>query len=204
MALGTKVKWTVAFLALAIAASPAVAKQKGDSGEGGVRSDAKLDSIVPAKVATQDQVFYGELLVQRIESVATSIRKQLEVARGQRDVVKVLCLNDKLNQVDVAKRAAKDRLSALKAANEEVKSGKAASRDAATHEFTILITIQRRSDQLGGEANSCVGQEEASLGQAKVVQTVGNNLPPVGRETDFPPSDPNLVTEVPKCTSCVR
>ena len=128
MALGTKLKWVVAFAALGLAATPAIAQQQtkctddrqcftGACVDGVCKAtDAKLDVITPAKLSTQEQVAYGELLMQRIEGVAASIGKQLRVTREGRDVVKSLCLNDKLNQVDVAKRTAKDRQAALKAA----------------------------------------------------------------------------------------
>lgn len=221
MALGTKLKWVVAFAALGLAATPAIAQQQtkctddrqcftGACVDGVCKAtDAKLDVITPAKLSTQEQVAYGELLMQRIEGVAASIGKQLRVTREGRDVVKSLCLNDKLNQVDVAKRTAKDRQAALKAAAQAaldtVNALRAAqSKEVATHEFTILLTIQRRVEQLASEGNSCVGQEDAFLGVSKVVETRDNNLAPPSRETEFPPTDPTVITEVPKCTSCVR
>ncbi|MEZ4306994.1 MAG: hypothetical protein R3F14_02955 [Polyangiaceae bacterium] len=43
-----------------------------------------------------EQVAQAEGFVARMESTRNSVRRQLETARTQRDVVKVLCLNDKL------------------------------------------------------------------------------------------------------------
>ncbi len=47
---------------------------------------------------------------------ANAVRQQLGVAREQKDVVKTLCLNDKLNQIDLAIRTATDRVDGLGAA----------------------------------------------------------------------------------------
>src|SRR5262249_30903763 len=70
---------------------------------------------------------------------------QLETPRAQRDVVKTLCLNDKLNQIDVAIRSARERRQSLEAA---VNRNDA---DLANHEFTILTVLRQRTDQLTAE-----------------------------------------------------
>jgi hypothetical protein len=188
----TRLNWAVAIAAVAIAASPAIAQT------GGARQDAQVDVRRPVNLSPADQVREADTILQRMDMARSGIRRQLETARAQRDVVKTLCLNDKLNQVDVAKRSAQERASALKSAVQRNDA------DLGNHEFTILKVLQQRSEQLTAEANSCVGQEEAFVGVSKVTQTVDQNLPPPSNETEFPQSDPTLVTEVPKCTSCTR
>ena len=63
-----------------------------------------------------------------MDQASGTISRMLEQARTARDVVKTLCLNDKLSQVDVAIRSAKDRKSALQAAVGEERSGAQQSR----------------------------------------------------------------------------
>ena len=99
------------------------------------------------------------------------MRRQLETARAQRDVVKTLCLNDKLNQIDVAIRSARERRQALElAANRK-------DADLANHEFTILTVLRQRADQLTAEANQCIGQEAGFVGDSAVTSTIDPNLP---------------------------
>ena len=136
-------------------------------------------------------------MLTRMEGAASQIRKQLEQAREQRDVVKTLCLNDKLSQVDVAIRSARDRANALKAAAQRGDS------ELANHEFTILTVLRQRSEQLTAEANQCIGEESAFIGETKTTMVVDPSLPEEDT-TAFPPSDPTLVTEPPRCTSCSR
>jgi hypothetical protein len=96
----------------------------------------------------------------------------LEQARSERDVVKTLCLNDKLSQMDVSIRSAKDRKAAL-----AIAAGRN-DQELCNHEFTILTVLRQRHDQLSAEANQCIGQESAFLGATNVSFSVDNTLPP--------------------------
>ena len=132
-----------------------------------------------------------------MEGASAGIRRQLEAARAARDVVKTLCLNDKLSQADVAIRSARDRHGSLKTA--------AARNDVelSNHEFTILTVLRQRADQLTAEANQCIGEESAFVGDTKILTTIDPTLPDTN-ETEFPTTDTTLIGEVPKCTSCLR
>lgn len=191
MLVRTRLKWALALAAVAIGATPAVAQTVS-------RSDARVDVQRPVTVSPQDQVREADSIIGRMDMARGGIRRQLETARAQRDVVKTLCLNDKLNQIDVTKRTAQERASSLKSA-----AGRNDT-ELSNHEYSIMKVLQQRSEQLTAEANLCVGEQEAFVGTARVTQVLGRNLPPNANETEFPQSDPNLVTDVPKCTSCVR
>jgi hypothetical protein len=129
-----------------------------------------------------------------MEQAAAGVRKMLEEARKQRDVVKTLCLNDKLSQVDVAIRSGRDRRTQLTAA--------VGRNDAelANHEFTILTVLRQRSEQLVAEANQCIGEEAAFVGDTRTKVTIDPSIPP--DETPYPSNDPSLVLTPPPCTSC--
>lgn len=145
-------------------------------------------------LSPQEQVTQADGFVARMESTRNSVRRQLETARTQRDVVKVLCLNDKLNQIDVAIRSAKERKAALEGA---------ASRndvDLANHEFTILSVLRQRADQLTAEANQCIGEEGVSIDEAAVNVTV-EDLPQQD-PSEYPQGD--VIIEVPSCASCFQ
>src|SRR5689334_12136652 len=80
---------------------------------GAAPPDAQAGVARTVTLTPQEQVAQAEGIVSRMESSRNSVRRQLETSRTQRDVVKVLCLNDKLNQIDVAIRSAKERKQAL-------------------------------------------------------------------------------------------
>jgi len=131
-----------------------------------------------------------------MNQAAGTVRRQLDGAREQRDVVKSLCLSDKLSQIDVATRSAKDRQTSLQAA--------ALRNDAelSNHEFTMLTVLRQRTEQLIAEANQCIGEDLAFVGQTQV-STEFPNLP--GEDsTDYPPLDPPFVWVPPIVVSAVK
>jgi hypothetical protein len=123
------------------------------------------------KLTPDDELKHADTYVARIAVIGSSVRRMLEQARAQRDVVKTLCLNDKLNQIDVAQRSADDRRSALQQAAQRSDS------DLANHEFTILTVLRQRVEQLGAESNQCVGEELTLIGESKVTTVVDPNMP---------------------------
>jgi hypothetical protein len=149
-------------------------------------------NLTPAEELAQSEGF-----LTRMDSSRTAVRRQLETARAQRDVVKTLCLNDKLNQLDVAVRSARERRQSLEAAAQR------SDADLANHEFQILSVLRQRSDQLTAEANQCIGQEAGFVGDSAVTSTVDPNIVPdpgvwVG------PGGGDGVIEPPSCVSCIK
>ncbi len=117
-----------------------------------------------------------------METGAQSVRRQLEQAREARDVVKVLCLNDKLNQIDVALRSGRDRVASLNswAERNDVERTR--------HEFTVIQVLRDRARALVQEANQCIGEETGFVGDSKVTVNIDPAIP---RE------DPTLVPQEP-------
>jgi hypothetical protein len=152
-------------------------------------------NLTPAEELTQ-----SEAVLARMDASRAGVRRQLESARSQRDVVKTLCLNDKLNQVDVAIRSARERRESLTAAAHR------ADNDLANHEFTIISVLKQRTDQLIAEAQQCIGQEAGFVGDSAVTSTVEPGIPPDPTAWDAPGSN-ILVTppipEPPNCVSCM-
>ena len=201
MRMRSSLKLVFAFAILAYAATPAGAQpgqagQAGQAGQGGAAADPggtvpfqRKTSLTPA-----EQLSESAKHVARMEQAAGGVRKMLEEARKQRDVVKTLCLNDKLSQVDVAIRSGRDRRTQLQAA---VNRNDA---ELTSHEFTILTVLRQRVEQLVAEANQCIGEEAAFVGDTRTKVTVDPSIPP--DETPYPSTDPSLVIGPPPCTSC--
>jgi hypothetical protein len=158
--------------------------------------DANAGVIREVNLSPQEELVQSESFVARMDSSRTTVRQALEKARLQRDVVKTLCLNDKLNQLDVAIRSARERRQALEAAAQRQDA------DLATHEFTILSVLRQRSDQLTAEANQCIGSEAGFIEPSAVQAFIDNGIP------DEPPpwEGPTVVVVVspPPCASCVK
>jgi len=142
----------------------------------------------------QEELAQSEGLLSRMDASRSVVRRQLETARAQRDVVKTLCLNDKLNQLDVAIRSARERRQALEAAAQRQDA------DLATHEFTILSVLRQRADQLTAEANQCIGQEAGFVGDSAVTATIDPGLPPDPGKFEGVPAE--VIVEPPACMSC--
>jgi len=173
------------------AAAPAVAQGPGPAPKAQVGFERR------PQLSPQEELAEADSILARMDQAATAVRRQLERARQGRDVIKSLCLNDKLSQVDVAARSARDRQTALQAA---VQRG---DTELANHEFTILTVLRQRAEQVGAEANQCIGEEVAFVGQTVVVTEISPDLP-TEDVTSYPPLAPTIPLFPPTCTSCTN
>jgi hypothetical protein len=137
------------------------------------RSDATPGEEVAASAAS------STVMIDQMQSASTEVRHALQAARAQRDVVKVLCLNDKLNQLDVAVRTARERRAEL------VESTARADVEGVKHHSILLTTLRERSRVLAAEARQCVGQP--TPGEPDHVQPVAP--PDLPDPTEYPNPD---------------
>jgi hypothetical protein len=161
-------------------------------------ADATAGMTRQVNLSPAEELSQSEGFVSRMDSSRTGVRRQLETARAQRDVVKTLCLNDKLNQLDVAIRSARERRQSLEAAVQR------SDADLANHEFTILSVLRQRSDQLTAEANQCIGQEAGFVGESAVTAQIEPGIPPDPGKFEPPPVGEVGVPEPPSCMSCYK
>jgi hypothetical protein len=185
MRTGAILRW-IGVAALFLGASETATAQPS----GGAQADAQAQVGFERRpqLSPQDELNQADAIISRMEQAATTVRRQLDTARVARDVVKSLCLSDKLSQIDVATRSARDRQAALQAAAQR------SDTELANHEFTILTVLRQRAEQLSAEANQCIGEEVAFVGATQVTTTYPD-LP--GDTTDFPPLDNPIVTGPP-------
>lgn len=157
--------------------------------------DANAGITKNVNLSPQEELTQSDSFLARMEGSRTVVRRQLETARAQRDVVKTLCLNDKLNQIDVAIRSARERRQSLEAAAQRHDV------DLSNHEFTILSVLRQRNEQLTAEANQCIGQEVGMIGESAVSSTIDPNLPQQD-PSQYP--DPTVIVDPPVCSSCFQ
>jgi hypothetical protein len=158
-------------------AQPTTAVASGEEQSGSGTQDQDEVKKSPEQVLEESRV-----TLDRMEATADSISRMMRGARTDKDVVKTLCLDDKLNQIDVAVRAAADRLAIIEAA---VKSGET---ERLSHDDAVLSALGSRGSELAVEANQCIGEESGTVGNSELKVTfdpaipegtVGALLPPV-------------------------
>ncbi len=138
-------------------------------------------------VAQDDNRSVEELLASartdlaRMEASADSIGLMLRDAREEKDVVKSVCLNDKLNQMNVATRTAADRVAAMEAA------ATAQNEDRLRTDAKVLAALVARGNELATEANQCIGKEQGAPGDTSLVITIDPAIPG-GDTSSLPPS----------------
>jgi len=163
----------VALTAFVLGASGSATAQPGAPAPP-TSGDAQVGFERRAQLSPKEELTAADAILTKLDQASGVVRRQLERARTARDVVKSLCLNDKLSQIDVAGRTAKDRQSALQAA---VQRG---DQELANHEFTIMTVLRQRAEQLVAEANQCLGEEVAFVGQTQVSVEINPNI--IGEE----------------------
>ncbi len=146
-------------------------------------------------MSMQEQVAQGASHLGTMESIREGVRRELADARQQRDVVKTLCLNDKLNQLDVAIRSAGERKRSLDLA------ARRGDQDLSNHEYTILSVLFQRAQQLDTEAKQCIGKEVGFVGESSTTVDVDPGMPE--EDPAEYPTPPDL-TIPPMCASCIK
>jgi len=193
--LGSGLRWaTVAAVVLAASGS-ATAQSAGGAAASGSAS-AQVGFERRPQLTPQDELAQADAVVSRMTQAAATVRRQLDTARQARDVVKSLCLSDKLSQIDVATRSARDRQQALQAAAQRN------DLELSNHEFTMLTVLRQRTEQLTAEANQCLGEDLSFVGQTQVTTQTPTDLPT--DDTTQPPGVPPVVVPPPVSVSATQ
>ncbi len=194
MRLLSTLRWVVALGAVAYFSSPAGAQ--GGGAAPAPAPDAQVGFERKTDLTPQERLVEAQRRVARMNTQSAALRKKLQAARQARDVVKTLCLNDKLSQIDTAGRAANERAQSLK--------GAVARNDAETaaHEYSVLAVLAQRAEQLGSEAGQCVGEESAFVGDTAVKTTIDPTVAP--EDATFPGFPASPAPTPPPCLSCQR
>lgn len=166
--------------------------------------------VLDASIPPAEKLQWAREEIPRMEKRRDQIVHVLGLARAQRDVVKVLCINDKLSQTVVALTSARDHLTLLEGALDRDDNAEI------THQATILRELSRRSQALSAESSQCVGEEAAFVGGTTVATIVDPDLPdedeesggrarpplgPASATTASPSPPEQLLPQVPRVTT---
>jgi hypothetical protein len=155
-------------------------------------SSVELNSQHDANLSLQQMLQRAREYKPMMDNDAIAVQRQASDAKQQHDVVKSLCLSDKLSQIHVAVSTASGRIDTLSSAVSHNDS------DRAKHEFTIIQVLKDRSSALVAEANQCIGEETGFIGESTVTVTIDPSIPDTD-PSDFP-NDP-IVSEPPVLSS---
>lgn len=131
-------------------------------------------------------------IVPEMDSSRAAVSQQLNDAKDRKDVVKALCLDDKVKQMKLATDTAKDRVVDL---NSAVTQNDA---DRSRHEFTVIQVLRERVQTLVAEAQQCIGEETGFVGNSNVTVTIDPALPDAD-PSEYP--DDSIVSEPPVLSS---
>jgi len=129
---------------------------------------------------------------QGMNQVLTRIHVLEEMARKQKDIIKLNCVMDKEVQAKVNVGIAEQALTALQ---ENVARADEGGR---THEFTRLTIINQKVMVLGAEAENCIGEDLSFVGATRVDLDIDPNIP---RDDPTQPGVPTTPIDRPPAAS---
>ncbi len=148
---------------------------------------AKQANLSPQETLTQSKEYQTKML-----DTQKRIVELQDVAKKQKDIIKLNCVNDKLLQVK-GHLAVNDQ--AMTSLNEAIAKNDDGARQ---HEFTRVTILYQKVTVLGTEAENCIGEDLSYVGQSRVDIEIDPSIPQVD-VTD--PGYPQLDTTRPPLAS---
>lgn len=117
----------------------------------------KTANLTPAQMKAESQKH-----LEKMQEVLVRVVELQKLARKQKDVIKLNCVNDKLLQV-------KQLLNIAEAGRTElIESIAQQDNDGTLHQFSQISIAKEKTDGLHGEAEGCIGEELIFLGPTEV------------------------------------
>jgi len=183
--------WAIACLVVTTLTGVGVAVAQ----EGGAAKPAAANNVsggADVNLSPKQMLQSARVMVPDMDRQRDIVSEQLADAKKKRDVVKSLCLDDKVKQMRLATDTAKDRLLDLTAgANQD-------DADRTKHEFTVIQVLRERVRTLVTEAQQCIGEETGFIGNGNVTVDIDSALPDTD-PSQYP--DDSLVSEPPVLSS---
>jgi hypothetical protein len=158
-------------------------------------ADASVEMNRDVQPSPAEMVKESDAIAADAQAASKNIQKMLDKAKEDRDVVKSLCLEDKLSQLHVIQQSVGERAKSLR---EAVATQ---DRDLASHNYTILLVFKERVAQLAAEANQCIGVEAGFVGDSTISVDIDPNIP--SEDPSEYPDNP-IISVPPGCVSCVQ
>jgi hypothetical protein len=173
-------------LALAAGVAAAAVEQKSDTG---------VDLSLAARLSPGQTLKEARNYKLKMQDTKTRIDKLLSKARDKKDVIMIVCVEDKSVRVKGHIAVADQAMSTLDTAVQRSDDG------VRQHEFMRITILFQKVVVLGTEAENCIGEDVSYVGDTKVEQEVDPSIPADD------PSEPALplpdVTRPPAATPFV-
>ena len=128
-----------------------------------------------------DMVSQSKEMMGKMQQVLQRVVQLQEVARKQKDIIKLNCVNDKLVQVKGNMNVAESATTAL---HESIARNDEAQRQ---HEFTRVSLTNQKVQVLGQEAENCIGEDLTYVGQTDVKVEIDPTIPEADPTRDMKP-----------------
>ena len=178
-------RWTGRLSIAMLFFATAVFAQDGEKKDG-EKKGAEVKLRKTSQLSAAEQLAQTAKYVARMKQTLASVGKLAKRARVEKDIIKLNCVNDKQIQIKGNLRLAEQTRDAIKVASAR---GDAGARD---HEFSKLTIAFQKVTVLGQEAEACIGQEIAYVGQTKVDVSVDPDIPQEDPTTEAPPPLPTI------------
>jgi hypothetical protein len=185
--------WAIACLAVVTLTGVGVAlAQEGGDAVSPPVGTKNVNGGEDVNLAPKDMLEKVRGMVPEMDGQRAVVAQQLGEAKKKRDVVKALCLDDKVKQMKLATDTAKDRVVDLTSAVSQNDN------DRSKHEFTVIQVLRERVQTLVAEAQQCIGEETGFVGNSDVTVDIDPAIPDAD-PSGFP--DDPLVSEPPVLSS---
>jgi hypothetical protein len=185
--------WAIAGLTIAIITGVGVAVAQEDGANKDAAAQPKeVSGGEDVNLSPQEMLNKSRGIVPEMDQLRATVAEQLTEAKKKKDVVKALCLDDKVKQIKLASDTAKDRVVDLTSAVTQNDP------DRSRHEFTVIQVLRGRVQALVAEAQQCIGEETGFIGNSDVTVDIDPAIPNTD-PSDFP--DDPLLSEPPVLSS---
>lgn len=193
VSLGVKKCWrvvlSVAFIsAVSVTglAQEAVQKETNDGpkAQPAAKPNAEMTFRKGSKLPPQTQIQQARDYLNQMKGVESRVQSMARKARADRDLIKLDCINDKLLEIKGNMRLAERFIDKLRVA---AASGDEGSRN---HEFAKITITYQKVTVRGQEADACVGEEIAYVGQTRVAVDIDDAVKQAGNATNASPTVP--------------
>jgi hypothetical protein len=130
----------------------------------------------PATMVTQSKEF-----MTKMQATLSRVVQLQEVARKQKDIIKLNCVNDKLVQIKGNMNVAETATTGL---HESIARNDEQQRN---HEFTRISLTNQKVQVLGQEAENCIGEDLTYVGQTDVKVEIDPTIPEADPTRDVRP-----------------
>jgi len=167
-----KLRWARTLgLVGALAGATAVFAQSGAAPAEPPKAEPTAASPGAKSLSPQEMIAQAKEFLGKMQQVLQRVVQLQEVARKQKDIIKLNCVNDKLVQIKGNMNVAESATTNL---HEAVARGDDAQRQ---HEFTRVSLTHQKVQVLGTEAENCIGEDLTYVGETEVKVEIDPSVP---------------------------